>query len=296
MASPNVALPGPSWKVKLRALWETTVPLHAVFGLTSTLAAGILALSGWPTLSQIGWLVVALVSGRAAGFGFNRVIDAEWDKKNPRGRQRPIPTGRLTRGETLLFSWLAVGLLTLAGYMLNPITLYFVPIPVLGFVVYSYAKYRTWWVHFVQIWPQSMGPLGAWLALTGTVTGPAVIFSLGYGLWVAASDILIHAADGPAQKKAGIHSAITRWGLPTALWISRGSHALAFLLLVAAGAWLHLAPTYDGFLFFTLPLLLYQHWLVRADQVDIGRAVAAFNSNAWVGPLLLLAAWAGVAG
>ncbi|MBT9260133.1 MAG: UbiA family prenyltransferase [Clostridiales bacterium] len=296
MVSPNLALSRPSWKVKLKALWETTVPLHAVFGLSATLAAGILALSGWPTLSQVGWLVLALISGRAAGFGFNRVIDAEWDKQNPRGRNRPIPTGRLTKRETLIFSFLAVGVLAWAGYRLNPITLYFVAIPVLGFVVYSYAKYHTWWVHFIQIWPQSMGPLGAWLALTGTITGPAVLFALGYGLWVAASDILIHAADGPAQVRAGVHSAVTRWGLPRALWISRGSHAVAFLLFVAAGLWLHLNPAYNGFLFFTVPILLYQHWLVRADQVDIGRAVAAFNSNAWVGPLILLGAWAGVAG
>ncbi|MBX6349971.1 MAG: UbiA family prenyltransferase [Clostridia bacterium] len=295
--------------LKARALWDTTVPLHAVFGLTTTIAASVVAVSGWPSGAQLAWIVVALVFGRAAGFGLNRVIDAQLDAKNPRTRNRPIPTGRLTRAETLAFSLACLAVLALAAWELNPLTLYFFPLAVAGLVVYPYGKYHTWACHYWQVWPQFCGPFGAWLALRGDFAPAGVAFALGYALWVAASDMLFHAGDRSFQRAAGVHSAPADLGLARALRLAGATHAAALSLIALAGLLLGLAPGYFLVLSLCLPLVANQYRLVlpprgagagasggRAEPaVPIERAMLAFNTNAVAGPLLLLAAVLGVA-
>lgn len=305
---------------KARALWDTTVPLHAVFGLTATLAAALLAAGGWPGGARVFWIVVSLVFGRAAGFGLNRVIDAALDAKNPRTRGRPIPTGRLTREETLAFSAACLAVLALAAWELNPFTLYFFPVAVLGLVVYPYGKYHTWTCHYWQVWPQFCGPFGAWLALRGDFAPAGIAFGLGYGLWVAASDILFHAGDRPFQVAAGVHSAPADLGLPKAFALAAATHAAALALIAASGVLLGLRAGFFVVLLLCVPLIANQYRLVTPrggaaaatrtelegaaaerelegkaspsgeGAVPIERAMLAFNTNAVAGPLLLLAA------
>ncbi|MBE3589257.1 MAG: UbiA family prenyltransferase [Firmicutes bacterium] len=283
------------WRAKAKAFWDTTVPLHAVFGLSATWAAAFLAAGGSPGARALFWITVALVFGRAAGFGVNRVIDAALDARNPRTRSRPIPTGRLTRGETLAFSAACLLVLAVAAWELNPYTLLFFPLAVAGLVVYPYGKYYSWTCHFWQVWPQTCGPLGAWLALRGDFAAPGLAFSLGYGLWVAASDILYHAGDRPFQLAAGVHSAPADLGLPRALWLARATHVASLALMAAAGAMLHVGAPYWWFLLAAAALLVFQHAQVSPQGATVARSVFAFNTNAVAGPLLVLAALLGVA-
>ncbi|MBX5477101.1 MAG: UbiA family prenyltransferase [Clostridia bacterium] len=283
------------WRDKAKALWDTTVPLHAVFGLSATWAAAFLATGGSTRPRDLFWITVALIFGRAAGFGLNRVIDAALDARNPRTRGRPIPTGRLSKAETLAFSVVCLGVLVVAAWELNPYTLLFFPIAVAGLVVYPYGKYFSWTCHYWQVWPQTCGPLGAWLALRGDFALPGLAFSLGYGLWVAASDILYHAGDRPFQLAAGVHSAPTDLGLPRALWLARVTHVASLALMALAGSALHVAAPYWWFLLAAAGLLVFQHAQVRPEGASVAKSVFAFNTNAVAGPILVLAALLGVA-
>src|ERR1700689_5274079 len=51
--------------------WE-----HSIFALPFALCGAMLAAGGLPAWSQLGWIVVAMVSARSAAMAFNRLAGA----------------------------------------------------------------------------------------------------------------------------------------------------------------------------------------------------------------------------
>ncbi|MFI5413857.1 MAG: UbiA family prenyltransferase, partial [Candidatus Lutacidiplasmatales archaeon] len=62
--------------------------------LPFALAFFLTASNGRPTLWSLQWIVVAFVAVRNAGHAFNRIVDREYDRQNPRTRGRALVTGR----------------------------------------------------------------------------------------------------------------------------------------------------------------------------------------------------------
>ena len=100
----------------------------------------------------------------------NRIIDREIDARNPRTAQRELVTGAVSR---------AHGVDRRAGRarrsssaprpLLNPLCLALAPLAVVPMVVYPYGKRFTNFPHAILGLAQAMGPVGAWLAVTGTL-------------------------------------------------------------------------------------------------------------------------------
>jgi len=71
---------------------------HTIFALPFALSAVVLA---WQTQEIVYWdfvwILVAMVGARSAAMGFNRIVDAAIDKKNPRTAIREIPSGLLSQ-------------------------------------------------------------------------------------------------------------------------------------------------------------------------------------------------------
>ena len=65
--------------------WE-----HSIFALPFALCGAMLAAGGLPAWSQLGWIVVAMVSARSAAMAFNRLADASIDAANPRTATRAL--------------------------------------------------------------------------------------------------------------------------------------------------------------------------------------------------------------
>jgi 4-hydroxybenzoate polyprenyltransferase len=105
-------------------------------------------------------------------------------------------------------------------------------------------------------------------------------------MWTSGFDVLYACQDHEFDRQAGLRSIPARFGIRNSLWIARLFHLQAFLVLLllylATGmAWLALAGV-----FATGALLIYQHTLVRAD--DLSRMNAAFfTTNAFVSVILL---------
>ncbi|RME69800.1 MAG: 4-hydroxybenzoate octaprenyltransferase, partial [Nitrospirae bacterium] len=76
---------------------------HSVFALPFAFVGALLAAGGLPSKEQIFWIVVAMVSGRSAAMGLNRIIDLRIDAKNPRTKQRELPSGKISLKEAWLF-------------------------------------------------------------------------------------------------------------------------------------------------------------------------------------------------
>src|SRR5262245_3471437 len=63
---------------------------HSVFALPFALAAMLLAADGLPPWRTVGWIVVAMVAARSAAMAFNRLVDRDIDRKNPRTAGREM--------------------------------------------------------------------------------------------------------------------------------------------------------------------------------------------------------------
>jgi 4-hydroxybenzoate polyprenyltransferase len=106
-------------------------------------------------------------------------------------------------------------------------------------------------------------------------------------LWTAGFDILYACQDYDFDRDAGLHSIPKKFGIKNALIISRVLHVIMFAALVlfywiAELRWLGLIGVLA-----TGALLIYQHRLVKPD--DLSRLNSAFfTTNAFVSVILLV--------
>ena len=261
---------------------------HTLFALPFAFLGAVLAANGLPTLRQLLWIVVAMVGARSTAMAFNRLADRRFDARNPRTAMRALPAGLLSVSFVWAFTIASAMLFLLAAAMLNRLTLILAPVALASVLLYSLTKRWTQLSHIVLGWCLSIAPSGAWIAVRGEFGSPVpLLLSLVVLLWTAGFDVLYACQDYDFDRGEGLYSIPARFGIARALWISRGLHAAAFLALVALYLVSGLGPLALIGVAATAALLLYQHRLVKAD--DLGRLNAAFfTTNAFVSVILLV--------
>src|SRR5882672_6819695 len=261
---------------------------HTLFALPFALLGAVLAARGLPTFSQILWIAVAMVGARSTAMAFNRVADKEYDARNPRTKMRAIPAGKLSVVFVLIFTIAGAGMFLFAAAMLNRLTLVLSPVALASIMLYSYTKRWTTLSHLVLGWCLAIAPTGAWIAVRGTIESPApLLLSLVVLLWTAGFDVLYACQDYEFDRREGLYSIPAHFGIARSLWISRLLHAGAFAALLALYFTAHLGILALIGVIATGALLVYQHTLVRAD--DLSRLNAAvFMTNAFVSVILLV--------
>jgi len=261
---------------------------HTLFALPFAFLGAVLAANGLPTLRQLLWIVVAMVGARSTAMAFNRLADRRFDARNPRTAMRALPAGLLSVSFVWAFTIASAMLFLLAAAMLNRLTLILAPVALASVLLYSLTKRWTQLSHIVLGWCLSIAPTGAWIAVRGEFGSPVpLLLSLVVLLWTAGFDVLYACQDYDFDRGEGLYSIPARFGIARALWISRGLHAAAFLALVALYLVSGLGPLALIGVAATAALLLYQHRLVKAD--DLGRLNAAFfTTNAFVSVILLV--------
>jgi 4-hydroxybenzoate polyprenyltransferase len=261
---------------------------HTLFALPFAFLGAVLAAQGLPTAWQILWITLAMVGARSTAMAFNRIADRDYDARNPRTRTRAIPAGALSVGFVLVFTFVGAGIFVFAAAMLNRLTLLLSPVALASVVLYSYTKRWTLLSHLVLGWCLAIAPTGAWIAVRGSIDSPApLLLSLIVMLWTAGFDVLYACQDYEFDRREGLHSIPAQFGIARSLWISRLLHAGAFAALLALYLVTHLGLLAVVGLVATGVLLIYQHTLVRAD--DLSRLNAAFfTTNAFVSVILFL--------
>jgi len=262
---------------------------HTLFALPFALTAALVAVQGVPSWRQLGWLLVAMVGARSSAMTFNRIVDIEYDRRNPRTAGRALPAGVVTTAQAWLFTLATAGLLVLAAWQLNPLALWLSPVALAIVWGYSFTKRFTRLSHLVLGLSLGIAPSAAWIALTGKLPLPPIILTLAVICWTAGFDIIYACQDVEFDRRVGLYSIPSRLGLGPALLSSALLHLLAFAGLVAFGA---LAGLHYGYFAALLPigaLLIYQHRIVRPD--DLSRLNAAFfTANGAISLLLLVGA------
>jgi 4-hydroxybenzoate polyprenyltransferase len=254
---------------------------HSVFALPFALASAALAVEGSPPWRPLSWIVVAMVGARSAAMGFNRLADHEIDARNPRTAGRELPRGLLRRGEVWAFVLLSAGVFVLAAAMLNRLCLALSPVALAVVFGYSYTKRFTAFSHLLLGLGLAIAPVGAWIAVRGEFGAPSLALGLAVLAWVAGFDTIYACQDVAFDRAAGLHSLPARLGVARALGLARGLHVVAVGLLASVYVLVPLHPVYLAGVAGVAALLVYEHSLVRAD--DLSRVDAAFFAvNGWI--------------
>jgi len=254
---------------------------HSVFALPFALTGALLAArathqtpSGWPTIRQILWVIVAMVAARSAAMTVNRIADVRYDRENPRTQQRALATGALSVQFAWLFTTAAVAIFFVAAWQLNPLAFKLAPLALGILFFYSFTKRFTNWSHLFLGFALGISPAAAWIAITGGLDTRMLILCAAVTLWVGGFDVLYACQDIEYDRGAGLFSVPKKFGIANALRIARMMH----LCVIALLSWLAFSfglpwPAWLGIAVVTA-LLAYEHSLVKAD--DLSKLDAAF--------------------
>jgi len=279
------------WK-RLRLTLEMIKFEHSVFALPFALTGALLAFresrfdAGGFGYKLLG-IVVAMVGARSAAMAFNRILDADIDARNPRTRMRHIPAGILSTRFAWGFVLVSVLVFLLAARALNPLCLKLAPLALAVVFFYSFTKRFTAFSHLVLGFSLGIAPAAAWIAVRGTLDPRILWLTAAVMFWTAGFDIIYSCQDYEFDSHAGLFSLPRRFGMAGALWMARLLHvamiACLGMLSVSFGlgvlSWAGIAAI--------VLLLLYEHSLVRAN--DLSRVDAAFFAvNGYVSVLFFL--------
>lgn len=261
---------------------------HTLFALPFAFLGAILAANGFPTWWQMLWITVAMFGARAAAMTFNRIVDRDIDAKNSRTANRELPSGKLSVGFAWAFLYVSIGIFLLASYSLNWLTFALSPVALIFILGYSYAKRFTAFAHVFLGIALAISPSAAWIAVRGSLSDEVpLLLSLLVLMWSAGFDVLYACQDAAFDKQAGLRSIPARYGVKNALWMARLFHLQAFIVLVLLYFATGLGYLALGGVVAVAVLLVYQHTLVRAN--DLSRLNAAFfTTNAFLSVILLV--------
>jgi 4-hydroxybenzoate polyprenyltransferase len=253
---------------------------HTLFALPFALLGAALAAfyPGSPPPRPRDWLgiLLCMAAARSAAMAFNRLADRSYDARNPRTATRHLPAGRLSARSVALFTTLSAAAFIAATLLFwpNRWPLY-LSVPVLLWLLgYSYSKRFTSLAHFWLGLSLSLAPVAAWIALRGDLAWPPIFLAEAVLLWVAGFDIIYACQDVDFDRQTGLRSIPRRFGVPNALRIAAACHALMIVPLFVLGLIYPLGYVYFAGVAAVAVLLIYEHALVRPD--DLSRVNVAF--------------------
>ncbi len=251
---------------------------HSIFALPFAYSGAFIARGGIPGFRTMLWITLAMVGARSLAMALNRLIDAGIDALNPRTSGRELPAGRLSRVEVWAFCVASLAVLLVAVFNLPRVTWYLWPIPVAAFVIYPFTKRWTWLCHLFLGASIGLGPVGAWVAVTGSVTWQPFLLGAAAAIWIAGFDIIYACMDVDFDRDRGIHSIPADFGVGAGLWTTRLHHLLSVLLLLGVGAAADRHAMFFAGVAVCAGLLFYENWVVRTrDLSKVGLAFMTMN-------------------
>lgn len=206
---------------------------HTLFSLPLIYAGVFLASEEFPSIKLLILVLVAAIFARISAMTANRIIDAEIDKKNPRTKNREIPSGKISYSKATLILILSLIGYFGSAYMISEFCFYLSPIPITVFIIYPYLKRFTHFAHFGVGLGLSMGPLGGWLAVKNSFEDilPGTLLSLFTLFWATSFDIIYSTLDEEFDRANNLNSFPVKFGKKKALFYSIVLHVISFAFL-----------------------------------------------------------------
>jgi 4-hydroxybenzoate polyprenyltransferase len=279
---------------RIRVLLDLVKFEHTIFALPFAYLGMVLAAHGWPGWSKFLWITVAMAAARTFAFAINRLVDRAYDARNPRTQNRALPRGEASPRGVLILAAVALAVLIVAAWQLNPFVVMLLPGAIVFLTGYSYTKRFTWLSHWVLGFTDGMAAPGAWAAVTGSLSQPAPwLLWLTVTFWMAGFDIIYACQDTEFDRAEGLKSVPARFGNVTALRLAKINHVLTIICLAATGYSLSLGWAFWVGTVAVAALLWWENSLVKPD--DLSRVnLAFFNINGYISVLVFIAAWLGL--
>lgn len=264
---------------------------HTIFALPFAYLGMLLAAQGWPSWNEFFWITIAMVAARTLAMGSNRIADRWIDARNPRTAQRPLITGSISSRTAWMGTVFSAIILAFAAWQLGLLTFILLPGAYLFLIGYSFSKRFTWMSHFILGFTDGLAPVGAWVAIRGTLFTvedlPAWILLGVVTFWIAGFDIIYACQDIDFDLREGLLSIPAKYGIQTGLQISVACHILTIILLVCLGFVTGLSWPYWIGLIVVSALLTWEHMLIQPDDFS-KLGVAFFNINSYISITLFL--------
>jgi len=248
---------------------------HTIFALPFALASLLILMKEFPPFKKLLLIVLALVFARTLGMAFNRWLDKEFDRLNPRTRLWPHASGLVKDWEIkglILFSCLAF-VITCA--FINRLSLYLSPLVIILLFLYPLAKRITFYPHLVLGLVYFLIPIAVDVALNEAVSREAILLGIGMGFWVSGFDVLYSLQDYEFDRMHGLKSIPVRFGIKGALRLARIFHLITFLSLFLLGFLVKdLSYIYFSGLILIALFLYYEHSLI--SEKDLSKLNKAF--------------------
>jgi 4-hydroxybenzoate polyprenyltransferase len=260
---------------------------HTIFALPFALSAVILASREHPlTFGTVFFILLAMVGARSAAMGFNRLVDAGLDAKNPRTLMREIPSGKLDKKAAVIFVVLSSIVFLFSAAMLGKVCFY-LSFPVLFLLFfYSYTKRFTVYCHIYLGFAISLAPLGAWVAVTNSLSFSILLLSIALLTNIAGFDILYACQDAEFDKNEQLFSIPSRLGIQKALLLSSLLHVVTFSCFVLMSVAFDMGSVYLVAVVVIGVLLVIEHRLVKPDDLSHVH-IAFFHINSILSVVLL---------
>ena len=254
---------------------------HTIFAMPFAFIGFFLAVTTtnyhfeWPKLVM---MVLCMVFARNSAMAFNRYLDRDIDAKNPRTKQRDVPSGRISPALALTFTIINCILFIATTWFINRLCFYLSPVALLVVLGYSATKRFTALCHLVLGLGLSLAPIGAYLVVTGAFALTPLFFSFAVLCWVSGFDIIYALQDVDFDRKENLHSIPAWLGKVNALRLSTFLHVLsAAFVIMPVFFTLHVGILYYIGILFFCTMLIYQHLLVKPN--DLSRVNFAFMTT-----------------
>ncbi|MCG3697144.1 4-hydroxybenzoate polyprenyltransferase [Aliarcobacter butzleri] len=271
---------------KLNDFSELVMFQHSIFALPFIFIAMVVAANGWFGFKLLILGVLAAVTARNFAMGFNRYMDRDIDALNPRTINRPNVDGRISANAMFIFVVVNALLFILVAYFVNDLA-FILSLPILIIIgSYSYFKRFSYLAHIILGISLALAPIAGVVAVSENIPLWVIFLSIGVMFWVAGFDLLYSLQDIEVDKKLGLHSVPSVFGVEKTMLFSKVFHALTviFWLLFV----IYSSSSYFAYLALIISALMlsYEHYLVNKDFKKIDRAF--FTVNGYLGIVFFL--------
>lgn len=258
---------------------------HTIFAMPFALLGTAIAYYRYPdsfNWEKFVYIVLCMVFARTAAMSFNRYLDRDLDKLNPRTQNREIPSNKVKPVEALVLTILSSIVFSVFAFLLSPWCFYLSPVALIIVLAYSYTKRFTWLCHIILGLGLALAPIGSYIAITGQIHLSVILIGIAVLLWVGGFDIIYALQDEEFDKTFHLYSIPSYFGRKKAIYFSRVLHGFSTIglwmvyYLYSFGNWY-----LTGWIIFSL-LLIVEHYMVSSK--DISKIPFAFGTlNGWAG-------------
>lgn len=241
---------------------------HSIFALPFAFLSYFWATEGKLYPKSFILVLLAMVSARNVAMTANRIIDYQYDIKNPRTMNWPYSRGEISKRFALNFVTINILIFETVALLLNRTCFFLSPIALFFLIFYSYSKRFTIFCHLILGFTDGLAPIGAYIAVKEKISVEIVFLSLAVTFFVAGFDILYSIQDVEFDKKEGLKSFPVKFGVKKSLKISFYFHLLTIFSYLIAGILYPAGFFYFLSLFIVVPLFFYEHSLIKPEDLS----------------------------